>query len=197
MSTVPSRLYASWTERALLDAMAASERGAFAEIYERYWYRVFALAYRKLRSRETAEELVQDLFATIWQKREERTIQQLEYYLLTAINRRVISYFRDQQVRVAYADFCRANLDEATDETQQALAATDLSEAFAKALLHLPPQSREVFRLSRLEHYSVPEIAGRLGLSPKAVEYHLTKALKLLRHHLREFMALLVAVFLI
>ena len=131
---------------------------------------------------------MQDLFANLWHKREERNIQQLEAYLLTAINRRVISYFRDNQVRVAYADFCRANLSDLTDETQQALAATDLTEAVAKALLHLPAQSREVFRLSRLEHQSVLEIAGRLGLSPKAVEYHLTKSLKLLRGHLRDFM---------
>jgi RNA polymerase sigma-70 factor (family 1) len=187
VSSLQLRAYASWTDEALLEAMAADDRSAFAELYERHWYRVFALAYRKLKERGPAEELVQDLFATLWHKRAEHTIQQLEHYLATAITRRVIGYLRAQQVRVAYADYCRWYQNETTEETEQALAATDLSEAFAKALLHLPEQSREVFRLSRLEHFSVQEISIRLNLSSKAVEYHLTKSLKLLRRYLKDF----------
>ncbi|OUJ75642.1 hypothetical protein BXP70_04580 [Hymenobacter crusticola] len=181
------RTYVSWTDDALLQALATNDRTAFAELYERYWYRVFAVAYRKLKSREIAEELVQDLFATLWHKRAEQAIQQLEYYLLAAINRRVIGYLRAHQVRAAYADYCRRSQTEASQETEHDLAASDLSEAFAKALLRLPEQSREIFRLSRLEHIPVAEIALRLNLSPKAVEYHLTKSLKLLRVYLRDF----------
>jgi RNA polymerase sigma-70 factor (family 1) len=187
VSSLLLRAYASWTDEALLEALAADDRSAFAELYERYWYRVFALAYRKLKDRAPAEELVQDLFATLWHKRAEHSIQQLEHYLTTAITRRVIGYLRAQQVRIAYADYCRWYQDEITEETEQTLAATDLSEAFAKALLHLPEQSREIFRLSRLEHFSVQEISLHLNLSSKAVEYHLTKSLKLLRRYLKDF----------
>ncbi|WP_375437573.1 RNA polymerase sigma-70 factor [uncultured Hymenobacter sp.] len=187
MSSSSHRAYASWPDEALLRALVENDRTAFAEIYERYWYRVFAVAYRKLKSREVAEELVQDLFAALWHKRAEQVIQQLEYYLLAAINRRVIGYLRAHQVRAAYADYCRHYQLETSHETEHSLAATDLSEAFAKALLRLPEQSREVFRLSRLEHIPVRDIAERLNLSPKAVEYHLTKSLKLLRTYLRDF----------
>jgi len=195
VSSLPLRAYISWTDDALLLALAADDRAAFAEIYERYWYRVFAVAYRKLKSREIAEELVQDLFATLWHKRAEQTIQQLEYYLLAAINRRVIGYLRAHQVRAAYADYCQRYQTEVSLETEHLLAATDLSEAFAKALLRLPEQSREIFRLSRLEHIPVADIAAQLNLSPKAVEYHLTKSLKLLRTYLRDF-TLIATVFL-
>ena len=179
--------YASWTDEALLAALLADDRNAFTELYERYWYRVFALAYRRLKSRETAEELVQDLFATLWHKRATHTIQHVERYLMAAISHRVLGHLRAHQVRTAYADYCRWQQADSTDETEQALAATDLTEAFAKALLHLPAQSREIFRLSRLEHFSVPEISLRLNLSVKAVEYHLTKSLRLLRIHLKDF----------
>ncbi|WP_324675865.1 RNA polymerase sigma-70 factor [Hymenobacter sp. GOD-10R] len=195
MNSLPPRTYISWTDDALLQALVADDRTAFAELYERYWYRVFAVAYRKLKSREIAEELVQDLFATLWHKRAEHAIQQLEYYLLAAINRRVIGYLRAHQVRAAYADYCRRNQSEASQETEHVLAASDLSEAFAKALLQLPEQSREIFRLSRLEHVPVAEIALKLNLSSKAVEYHLTKSLKLLRVYLRDF-TLVAALFL-
>jgi len=181
------RVYASWTDERLLEALLADDRTAFAELYERYWYRVFALAYRKLKSRETAEELVQDLFACLWHKRAQHAIQHLEHYLLTAINRRVIGYLRAHQVRLAYTDYVRHSQQEATQETEHSLAATDLSEAFARAMRHLPEQSRKIFRLSRLEHCTVPEIALQVNLSAKAVEYHLTKSLKLLRSYLRDF----------
>ncbi|WP_198172868.1 RNA polymerase sigma-70 factor [Hymenobacter ginkgonis] len=187
MSSLSLRAYASWTDEALLEALRADDRGAFAELYERYWYRVFALAYRRLKSRETAEELVQDLFAALWHKRAQHAIQHPEHYLLAAIQRRIIGYLRAHQVRTAYADYCRTYQRETTQETEQALAAADLTEAYAKALLRLPEQSREIFRLSRLEYFSVQEISLRLNLSSKAVEYHLTKALRLLRGHLKDF----------
>lgn len=193
MSSPTLRAYTSWSDAALLTALLADDRTAFAEIYERHWYRVFALAYRKLKTRETAEELVQDLFTTLWHKRREQAIEQLEPYLMSAINRRIISHLRSHKVRAAYADYCRWTQAEATQETEYALAAADLSEAFDKALLRLPEQSREVFKLSRVEHFSVREISVRLNLSAKAVEYHLTKSMRLLRGHLRDFVVLALA----
>ena len=188
VSSSSPQAYASWTDEDLLAALAADDRLAFAAIYERYWQRVFLLAYRRLKLREAAEELVQDLFAALWHKRVEHRIQHLEHYLLAAIGRRALGYLRAHQVRTAYADYCRWHEATTTEETEQTLAAADLTEAFASALLRLPEQSRQVFRLSRLENFSVPEIAQRLNLSGKAVEYHLTKSLRLLRGHLRDFM---------
>jgi RNA polymerase sigma-70 factor (family 1) len=186
------RFYASWTDAALLEALATDSRGAFAEIYERYWYQVFAAAYRKLKSRETAEELTQELFAALWHKRAQQTITQLDRYLSVAINHRVIGYIRAHRVRAHYADYCRNLATEETHETEDALAVADLSAAFMRGLELLPEKSREVFQLSRLEHRSVEEIAARLEVTPKTVEYHLTKSLKLLRRYLREFMVALL-----
>ena len=191
MSSSPLRVYASWTDADLVAAVALDDWKAFGELYERYWYRVFALAYRKLKSRETAEELVQELFATLWHKRAQQTIAQVEDYLLVAINHRVLSYIRAHRVRAHYADYCRNLVDEATHETEETLAVADLSAAFLRGVELLPEKSREVFRLSRLEHHSVEEIAARLDVTPKAVEYHLTKSLKRLRLYLRDFIVML------
>jgi RNA polymerase sigma-70 factor (family 1) len=184
------RFYVSWTDAALVEALESDNWRAFAEIYERYWYRVFTLAYRKLKSRETAEELVQELFIALWHKRAQQPIIHLENYLLVAINHRVLTYIRAHRVRTHYAAYCRKLLPEATHETEDTLAAADLSAAFLRGVELLPEKSREVFRLSRLEHQSVAEIAARLEVTPKAVEYHLTKSLKRLRMHLREFLAM-------
>lgn len=191
MSSSPLRVYASWTDAALLEAVALDNWRAFSELYERYWYRVFALAYRKLKSRETAEELVQELFTTFWHKRGQQAITQVEDYLMVAINHRVLSYIRANRVRAHYADYCRNLTTDATHETEETLAASDLSAAFMRGVELLPNKSREVFRLSRLEHQSVEEIAARLDVTPKAVEYHLTKSLKRLRLYLRDFLVML------
>ncbi|OGX84208.1 RNA polymerase sigma-70 factor [Hymenobacter coccineus] len=192
MSAPLPRFYTSWTDAALVEALALDNRGAFAELYERYWHRVFALAYRKLKSREAAEEVVQELFAALWLRRAQQTIDQLDHYLLAAINHRVIGYIRAHRVRTLYADYCQNLANEATYETEETLAFSDLSTAFRRGVALLPAKSREVFQLSRLEHQSVAEIATRLNVTPKAVEYHLTKSLKLLRTHLREFLVALL-----
>lgn len=180
--------YSFWPDTALLDAVQTGNEGAFEEVYKRYCYRLFTMAYRKLKSREVAEELVQDLFATLWTKRAEGQIQQLEPYLFSALRYRIINYVKSQRVRDGYALYCRLAQSDATHNTEEQLAHQDLNTALRAGLDRLPEKSREVFRLSRLEHHTVPEISGRLHLSEKAIEYHITKSLKLLRGYLRDFL---------
>ncbi|UOR06602.1 RNA polymerase sigma-70 factor [Hymenobacter aerilatus] len=180
--------YSLWPDAALLDALQTDNEGAFTEIYKRYCYRLFTVAYRKLKSREVAEELVQDLFATIWTKRAEGQIQNLEAYLFTALRYRIINYVKSQRVQTGYELYCRVAQSDATQNTEEQLAQQDLDTALQAGLDRLPEKSREVFRLSRLEHHTVPEISGRLQLSEKAIEYHITKSLKLLRGYLQDFL---------
>ena len=190
-----ARSYASCSDAELADALQADEEGAFAEIYKRYCYRLFALAYRKLGSRETAEELVQDLFENLWERRADQHIQQLDRYLLTAIRYRVINYLKVRKVRAGYDLYCRlAAKTEADTTTEDTLALHDLSGALLASVQQLPEKSREIFQLSRLEHYSVAEISARVNLSEKSVEYHLTKSLKLLRSYLRDFLLVALVV---
>ncbi|GGG29346.1 DNA-directed RNA polymerase sigma-70 factor [Hymenobacter glacieicola] len=185
-------MYASWPDAALLDAMRTDEEGAFEELYKRYCYRLFTVAYQKLKGREVAEELVQDLFTDLWSRRASHQIQQVEHYLFSAIRYRIINYIKAQKVRSGYELYCRISLSEANTDTEEALAAEDLSAALLAGVRKLPEKSREIFQLSRLEHYSVPEISVRVNLSEKSVEYHLTKSLKLLRSYLRDFLVALM-----
>lgn len=184
--------YAAWTDAALLDALRADQEQAFAEIYKRYCYRLFTVAYRKLKSCEVAEELVQDLFTDLWTRRSNNQIQQLENYLFSAIRYRIINYIKAQKVKAGYELYCQISSSEADTDTEKTLALNDLSEALLASMRKLPEKSREIFHLSRLEHYTVPEISVRVKLSEKSVEYHLTKSLKLLRTYLRDYLLLLL-----
>lgn len=196
MNSSPPSFYAAWPDAALVDALRADEEKAFAEIYKRYCYRLFTVAYRKLKSRQVAEELVQDLFADLWSRRSTNQIQQLENYLFSAVRYRIINYIKGQKVKSGYELYCRLNASKTDTDTEKLLAHNDLTEALLAGLGKLPEKSREIFQLSRLEHYTVPEISKRVRLSEKSVEYHLTKSLKLLRTYLREYLLLLAPLFL-
>ncbi|WP_348533745.1 RNA polymerase sigma factor [Hymenobacter nitidus] len=188
-ASVPT--YASRPDAALLEAMQADDETAFAELYKRYSYQLFNVAYGKLKNREVAEELVQDLFETLWSKRHDAHIQQLSHYLFSAIRYRIINYIKSEKVRTSYELFCRLNLSDADTNTEATVALNDLNEALAAGMQHLSEKTQEVFRLSRLEQYTIPEISVRVNLSEKTVEYHLRKSLKLMRRYLRNFLTLL------
>lgn len=178
-------------DAALLRALAQGNEQAFAEIYDRYWDGLHTHACRKLGCPHEAEEAVQDLFVALWHKRHCATdIQQLNAYLFTALKYRVIDCIRAQAVRKAHAAKpLPPSHDHGTEET---IAVTDLMAALAASLGSLPGHAREVFRLSRLEHRTVPEIAAYLRVSPKTVEYHLARSLRLLRGYLKEFLLMSV-----
>jgi len=190
-----SSQYASLLDADLLIALRADDAGSFAEIYVRYCYPLFTLAYHKLKNRETAEELVQDLFENLWQRRASHDIQHLKQYLFSALRYRIINHVQAQKVRAGYELYCRLRASEADTATEDSLAFTELRAALLAGVRKLPAKTREIFQLSRLEQYSVAEISGRVNLSEKTVEYHLTKSLKLLRGYLREFLVLVVVAF--
>jgi RNA polymerase sigma-70 factor (family 1) len=186
------RSYPTWPDDTLLAALRADDREAFAEIFRRYSSRLFELAYAKLKDREAAEELVQELFENVWLKRNASHIHELEYYLFSAIKYRVINYIKSRKVREGYAAYCRIYQTEGVATTEEVIAVDDLTAALSYGLQQLPEKSREIFRLNRLEQFTVPEIALRFNLTPKAVEYHLTRSLKFLRVYLKDFLVMLL-----
>ncbi|TGE14235.1 RNA polymerase sigma-70 factor [Hymenobacter elongatus] len=189
------KLYAAWDDDALAAALIQDDELAFAEIYERYWLPLFKVAHRKVNSREGAEEIVQELFLALWNRRREHSIQKLSSYLNAAVRYQVLDWIKSKMTHGAYLSYARTHQATADRGTEEAVAADDLSLALASSLNALPGHTREVFRRSRLEHQSVREIAGYLNLSQKTVEYHLTRALKVLRVRLKEFLGVALLLF--
>ena len=178
----------------LVRALGQNDEKAFAEIYERYWRPLHQQAVRKLGRAEDAEEVVQDLFVTLWNKRRTASIQQLDAYLFSGLKYKIIDCIRAQLVRKAYAATAPHHHKAPSRCTEETLAAADLSLALDASVRNLPSHTQEVFRLSRVEHQSVPEIAARLRVSPKTVEYHLSRSLRMLRKHLKDFLVAVVLV---
>jgi RNA polymerase sigma factor (sigma-70 family) len=171
----------------LVRLLSTSDEKAFRVIYERYWEKIYFSVLKKINSREAAEELTQNLFVSLWEKREKATIKHLENYLSVAIKYIVINYIESCIAR-QNALVGIAGGDLADNTAEEKLLFDEVDAAIKRATSLLPPKTREIFKLSRLDRHSVREIAQIMNLSEKAVEYHITQSLKMMRLQLKEFM---------
>lgn len=178
----------------LVNLMKQSNEFAFQKIYNSYWDKLFAYTYNRLHIRETSEEVVQDVFFSLWAKRESIIItSSLSAYLYTATKHRLLNELRSIKVRKNYAAdyslFINNLYDNSNAEQQDA---NDLVHSIEASVSELPKQCQVVFRLSRQEQIPNQDIAERLKISIKTVENYLTQALKHIRTSLGEFLVLLI-----
>lgn len=178
-----------YNEAPLLAELRKGSVSSFEQIFKRHWEPLYKSARAKLGSHEDAQEIVQSIFSNLWEKRESLLITNLTFYLNTALRNRILNIVRDRIPQEKYWNYYKAFIPVKQDSTEQAIALDELSNAVELAVKHLPEKSRQVFKLSRLEGRSNAEIANLLKVSEKAIEYHLTKSLKELRLHLKDFIA--------
>ncbi|MGN8072105.1 RNA polymerase sigma factor [Mucilaginibacter sp. SG564] len=177
------------SEEELIRLLKQDRLGAFREIYSRYWKKLFDEAYKRLRSRELAEEVVQELFTNLWTKRQVLQINTtIGAYLHSAIANHVIDIYRKELVRSRYKEAFKVVHTEVDNSTEDSIMLKDLVYTIDEEISHLPDKCRSVFELSRKEHKSNKEIASYLGISEKTVEQHLTRALKQIRLTLTHYL---------
>jgi len=175
-------------DKALTVLLQNGDEHAFTEIYNRYWDKLFAIAANKLKDLDEAEEIVQDIFVSLWKRREELgAIDTLSPYLAVSVKYRVIKYLDKQNNRQRYANQQQTAIL-ADDSTQQWLEFEELRSRLAMFVADLPEKCRLVYRLSRESGFPQKRIAEELGISEKTVEAHLGKALKTLRARLSSFL---------
>jgi len=178
----------SQNEEKIVNALREGEESAFLRIYEEYWYKVFLIAYKRVGKKDVAEELTQDLFLKLWERRESLKPQKISNYLFVSIKNAVIDHIHSGLVANKYLEFYKAFAEMSCSDTQNVVAYDELSEAIEEGLSRLPVKTQQVFKLSRLDGWSPNKIAKHLNLAEKTVSYHLTKSLKFMRAYLREYL---------
>lgn len=172
------------TDEQLVIKLMEGSKPAFGEIYDRYWYKLFCIAYHQIGTREEAEELVHDLFESLWNRRTESNIRHLSSYLVISMKHLITNFIKSKITWRKYKEYVLLQKMQESSITEQDVEFTDLSTALDNALKKLPEKTSKIFQLSRFENQSVKDIARDLNLSEKAVEYHITKSLKILKDHL-------------
>jgi RNA polymerase sigma-70 factor (ECF subfamily) len=171
-------------DKTLLDAMRLGDERALGKLYERYWMKLLSIAMNRLDTETEAEECVQDVFISIWRRRETLTvIQNLPAYLAVAIKKQVINRLSQRYTKKhdLKTEFRGAMAYETADA---ALLAKDLSDLVETTVSILPEKCQMIYRLSREQGKGNKLIAAELGISEKTVEGHLTKAIHAIRKRL-------------
>lgn len=168
----------------LVDLLHEGNARAFEEIYKRYWFKLYGIALHHLGVKEECEELVQNVFMSIWNRRENVQIKKLDVYLTVSIKNQIYDFIKSQISYRKYQEYIILQEVVQLSVPFQTLHYSELSEAVEAALARLPEKSAEVFRRSRFHNQSVRQIAEDLHLTDKTVEYHITKSLKFLKESL-------------
>jgi RNA polymerase sigma-70 factor (family 1) len=175
-----------YSDEALLKLLRHDGLEAFEEIYRRYWKKLYSMSYKRVQSREIAEELVQDIFTSLWIGKDKASIENLSAYLFSAIKYRVINHLAKELSRKSYAEqqLAVAKEDNSTEET---VLLDDLEGALQEAIGKLPAKRQMIFKLHRQENLSIKQVASQLGISEKTVENQYGKAMKMLKLNLKHF----------
>ncbi|MEO6523389.1 MAG: RNA polymerase sigma-70 factor [Mucilaginibacter sp.] len=173
------------TDSDLLVMVRDDRMDAFEELYYRHWKKLYAFAYKRIRSKEVAEEIVQDFLTNLWAGRKTMHIKtSFEGYIYTSVRNLVLNYMAKETRKQAYSQFIRLFKTDVDNTTEETLNVRDVYFNLQKELSYLPTKCRSVFEMSRQENKSNKEIAAQLGISEKTVESHLTKAIRRLRVNL-------------
>ena len=171
----------------LLARLRGGDHAAFDAIFRQWYEPVVRSANRVLHDPGVAEELSQDVFLELWRRRETLAPDSsVAGYLMQAVRNRALNHLRHLHVQKKSAVYVEA-LSEPAEQADAETEAGELQDAIRDAIAALPPRTREVFLLSRERNLRYSEIAEQLGVSVKAVEANMSRALRQLREKLSPF----------
>ena len=171
--------YQSYDNNMLLSLLCENDESAFTEIYSRFWKKLFAIAYNRLKEIQSAEDIVHDVFASLWANRQKSGIESLDNYLAAATKYMVLAKIKRKERERVYNASHRVLVVEVPIETS--LHYKRILELAKEEVEKLPERCRLIFKCSRNEGMPVKQIAQELHISPKTVENQLNKALKQLK----------------
>jgi RNA polymerase sigma-70 factor (ECF subfamily) len=176
--------YSAKEDSELLQLLHQEDEGAFAEIYNRYWKPLFVTAHNLIQNRDIAQDMVQEVFIALWQRRQEVQIQSLKAYLQQAARFQVLKAIRAQKTDDQF--YSRLAGVTANMVYEDPLLFKEQETLLRQTVASLPDDCRNVFRLSREEHLTYKQIAGQLNISEKTVEKKMSICLKHIRQALQQ-----------
>lgn len=180
--------YTTYTDAALLHLLSGSDQEAFETLYHRHWVRLYQSAFFVLKDQDACKDILQEVFAWLWQHRASLQIQSLPAYLKTAVKFKIANHIRSGDTRGGLLEELAARpLSDAGSSAAELAEIKELRAMIEGSIVALPDRCREIFRLSREEHLSNHEIARYLGISVKTVEGQITLALRRLRNRIAAY----------
>jgi len=175
-------------ERELIKKLINSDEEAFCELYALYKNRLMYFAMKFLKSKEFAEDVFQDAFASVWQNRRFLNPESpFSAYIYTIVRNRILNLLSTFENEKKLKESILSSAIEIDNETSQSILDADLSAIIEKAIENLTPQQSKVFEMSRKQFMSHKEIAAELGISVYTVQQHISTSLRLIRTYLTKY----------
>ena len=165
----------------LLEKISAGDQTAFRQLYSFFYKRLYHFARAIVKTRESAEEIVEDVFVRIWQNKENlHTIRNLRVYLYTATKNSSLNYL-SQKARQSITepfDHIHVGLDDTGTTPEQILITAEIHQKIQKAVDLLPPRCKMIFKLVREDGLRYREIAEILNISVNTIDAQMAIAVK-------------------
>ncbi|HEY3369910.1 MAG TPA: RNA polymerase sigma-70 factor [Prolixibacteraceae bacterium] len=190
-------------EKYLFEKLREGDEAAFKVIYNKYVPRLYYFVREYIPQADLAENIIQDTLMTLWDKKGTLANDtNLGAYLYTVSKNNCLYKLRDLKYRKRLYDSTnlgdleiKANLDALSALDTSTLTFSEIEKIIKETMEQLPPQCRVVFQMSRFDEKKYREIAEELSISVKAVEGHMTKALKVFRTNLKDYLPLVAFLF--
>lgn len=185
--------YHSFTDFELTTLLKKGDLVAYNEIYKRFQGLLYIYACKIVKNNDDAEDIVQEVFLYLWDKRYTITINSsISFYLYKAVQYKFMNLLDHKKVRADYKDSLNQFLDQGEYITDHYIRQKEFSQIIEQEVAALPDKMREIFELSRKNNLSRKEIAEKLNISEKTVKNQINNALKILRSKLTIFSFLLL-----
>ena len=174
------------SDKELIRKLKKGDIEAFNRIFYAYSSKLYHFAYGYLKSKEDAEEMVQEIFSKIWDKRADiKEEYEFRSYLFSIAFNYIKKHFRSKALINKYAEFATTNNQE-SEQIQEDVNFASLKLRVDQLVDQMPEKRKSVFFKSRVEGKNSKEIAAEMNISPSTVENHLNQALRFLRLHLKD-----------
>ncbi len=180
-----------------IKAIQQGDEGAYEALFREWYPALVGFSRKFIHDPAESEELVQEMFCQLWDKRNSfNPTTSLKAYLYAAVRNRCFNYLEHRKVRQRSQEAVAERITEQGRQSSpvQIMEEIETKTRIEQAVAELPNRCREVFELSRYEGLKYAEIAQKLEISPKTVEVQIGRALKHLREALRDLLPFLVGI---
>lgn len=178
-------VYSLTAEKILLQKIAEGDELAFRHVFDLYKNKVYSFVIKFVHSKADAEEIVQDTFFTIWQKKEMLpNIEHPRNYIYTVVRNKTYDYLNQAAKNQKILSQIWANMQTDSNPVEELTNFKDSELLIKTGLSNLSLQKQQIFRMSRIDGLSHEEIAHAVGLSKSRVKNIIVDVLKYLRHYL-------------
>lgn len=185
-------------EELLTDGLRRRDKVIFDYLFNYYYSALCVFAMKYIGDQNVVEDLVQDVFVTLWAEGPRLKINtSLKGYLFTSVRNRCLDTQKHLQTRESYRTQLLSVAISPEIPAENMLAESELRQIIQTSLEKLPPRCREIFILNRMNGFTNQEIASQLGISKRTVELQISNALKIMRRELAEYLPLLIIAWLL